>query len=244
MPYSIPDPNYEELLLPGQKPIGNVVVDWSNKFLPSKYMFLSRDDGILIDYITGEIADNQGTAGIHPSGKGLDYNNTEGETDNAVIARSQLSTVGTMPTGTIFISFTPDVAHSTVTGMLFCHGDYTDNHRLYVSVSNSNLNIRLGAGAGTNIGAINIGSENNIAIAWAGTSAVIYINGSRYTYTYTNTPGSIRTDTTYFGSFGAFGDYSSPYDGKISQFLMSDDEESERVLFSYSRDPYQFLIPA
>lgn len=30
MPYSIPDPNYEELLPPGQNQIGNVAIDWGN----------------------------------------------------------------------------------------------------------------------------------------------------------------------------------------------------------------------
>ena len=52
MPYAIPDPRYEELLLPRAKPIGSVVINWSDPItrgmiscLPLQYSFIDLVSG-------------------------------------------------------------------------------------------------------------------------------------------------------------------------------------------------------
>ena len=49
MPYSVPDPHYEELLLPGVKPIGNVVVDKAHSLANGLIHFWMPQMGLVLN---------------------------------------------------------------------------------------------------------------------------------------------------------------------------------------------------
>jgi hypothetical protein len=184
----------------------------------------------------------QGTKAVSSRGghKGLEvhFANIEGVADSTT-ARLVIPTIGTMSSGTLYCEFTPDSSHSTTHGAVFSHGDYANNHRLYIGVYGGQFMIRLGSGGYGAVGTLAIGQPNRIAVTWSGGSSVIYVNGERYTYSYSGTPGS-AVASTCFGCVQNGGIY-LPYVGSVKELGVVREEVAESRLFEYSANRWQMF---
>lgn len=129
-------------------------------------------------------------------------------------------------TASLAITFIPDSTHSSI-GYIFSRA----GNRLYCWISSGTLYFRLGNGGNHAIGGITVGELHSLAIRWTGTSADIWFNGERTSYSYSTGSG---TGPLYLGGF-VHGN-KDWFDGKILDFQIGEVYAPEQELKAYSRD--------
>lgn len=139
-----------------------------------------------------------------------------------------------IPRGTLFVSFRQLDNYTTGQDYIFSH----TSNRIYIGVDldTDQLFVRLGSGANGFHGTINSSEFYSAAFSWAGGNYTLYLNGVKYTGTYTGTPGG----STAGRLFDAIGQWH----GLFYHCGLDTRQWTDEELASYCRSPFQMLEPA
>ena len=247
MSYSIPDPHYEELLVPGQKPIGNVVIDWGNPlvrglvacgiFNKLNWRDLSGNSAVAgdIDSTSPELTPKAGSYGV-------DYDET---TDAQKLIEDRADLTGDI---TFVIVRSPNDTTSR-SSSAFGFNTLTSAQRFHSHMPFSDGTVYFdygGSTAGTTritwTGYTKVANEIEVWVFLVrGSKMAIWFNGVEVSSDESTTASRTQGANTFFINKGtsASGDFQTVYAAFLYKRGLSDSE-----IRSISYDPYQFLIPA
>ena len=254
MSYAIPDPHYEELLPPGKKPIGNVVIDWSNPITKGLVVCLIAKigHGSYFDLIK-----NRAWTPVGVSGTPEIIGSVLGEAgvfDSTL--EGHLSVVrypqSTPDLSTFVIGRIEDI---TTLKTLFNGDNPTDSARLFqFRVSSANLQfIRFTASVDVLTGTKTLSTGKTYAFGGthkAGTGGFIYVDGIEdNTDTLSGDMDNVTPQLTV-GIYTSYANtistitFSAPFNGLIPFCCLWEAPLSPAQHKSLADNPYQFLIPA
>lgn len=256
----IPDPRWEtsELLYPGRKPVGNVVIDWSHPltkglvryYLPSSATITSRSgDGQLWDYAKDKysqyITANTSTMPLQvatPIGLA-----TSSPTASYAAKVDNIKEVTT--DGTLACLFTPVITQGS-NSIVFAHVDFGAGHRFYMGMNSMSVYIiRLGNGvtefpAFGDAGDLVVDTPVMLSQSFSSVLAdtFSYKDGIHF-HTFTRDSNDPFSDASasMFG-YGTSSKFSARGTHHVAALWDRQLSHSENA--SFAANPYQFLIPA
>ena len=248
MAYIIPDPRWEmpELLTPGRKPVGNVVIDWGHPLARGlKHYFLISAVGATFDLVTGVqlVKSNASKTVTNDIWKGEKVIYTGGGSVTLDIGvEAQLDITG-------FSRITMFCRCKRTTTQPFgrlmsIHYSGSDDFRIYNRTDTGKINYALDDGTPSNI----VGNDydttmKSYALSHDGTTTRAYESGEEV--------GSASESVNFSSADGTLtlGEASkilsnSALSCRFSVAAVYDRDLSQREQIEVDRNPYQFLIPA
>ena len=244
MSYSVSDPNYEELLLPGVKHVGNVVIDWG-KAITDKLVLCVLNDGRLTanDLVTGAypIAISTANTSVSTSinGQGINYAN-----DNAYQDFATPASFGNEYTVVCFCE-----PSNATTYLSILDDDQGTSRGFQLRVNNTGGIQFIPFWTGGN-GAI---SSTNLSLAdlKKGVFCAAKADASNYYVMANDELKSLSNGNTIVAPFyqdkirvAARKTLVQKFQGNIITWMVWDRALSDSELYSLYRNLYQFMIPA
>ena len=246
MSYAIPDPRYEELLPPGVKPVGNVVIDWDHPLadgLIAQWVFTHQQRGK--DLVAGnDIMDNfinTPELNVGQNGTGLYLADNEGSYSDSTGHMGRV-------TDQFSIVFDVDIlASSSVSNFMFGQttvGTSNYDWGLYLAASNNRFTIFFTTSAGLKtispLETFTIGNNYKLVLTYDGANIRFYRNNvANGSNTQTGNVSVTASQKTGFDIWNG-----SELNLRIYNASLYNKALSVADIDSLYRNPYQHLIPA
>ena len=250
MSYIIPDPRFEapELLEPGRKPTGNVVIDWNHPLTKGLIHLPFFNGSIIVDLVTGIPFENIDGTFETRSGAIVGDGSTDiiwtpikqialtefsmlmvGSFDNIAENDKRIMSLGSSSSNNPILSIGNYTAGSDIN--FFYRNDSTENIIAQGgTLTNKEVRVMVGTGNTSNV--------------IAQSSAKIYLDGNLVdAYTSTEFTGATTVDRlAIFGLQRAAS--ATQAEGSFKIGMVYDKELSDEIINLLSINPYQFMIPA
>lgn len=256
MSYIIPDPRWEapQLLIPGKKPTGPVVIDWEHELVNGLKVCVNTGHGAVVNLVDKTV----GSFGSDRAAEVTRYGiGTKANATNSTYGMHDLgpfSCAGWGGLTAIAVFYWENSSYSNFPGIFTCtDGNFIGNFNIHVE--GSYIKAHLG-NSSTQIISSNLSSyAGQLLVATArwdkSTMKLRFFSWDNQSVVSNSSPVSQTTDfigqaTLYVGGFYRFAPPSTPrtYNSSVYLALAWDRELSDAEVAEIESNPYAFLIPA
>jgi hypothetical protein len=218
------------LLVPDRQPNENIALDrrWlSQSSLWTQKLVRQDPDSI----VTGGVSVVD--SGLGPNGYGLAFNGI----NDSLYLRNGVE--GYYLNKTVFMSFDTNTPATTQYALMAFDND---DDRFYVGADGGNVYVRIGSSSAlSSTPPLTTNGLVNVAIIVRSGNAIVYINGERFSYSYSGTPGD--TNYTTLGAYDREGTVTVQLSGYIYFYGVHDGLAPEPIARTWTQNRFQFFNP-